>query len=89
MMAYFIQLADNFKSAKIILRVGPIYLLITNKTSKTFIADGGAERLQFGLGSFCDEFNAAIGQVADRARDFKTGCDRSGRVTKTNPLHAA
>ncbi len=68
---------------------GPIYLLVTDKTSKTFIADGHPKRLEFGPGTLGDEFDAAIGQVADGAGDFKTGRDGFGGMTKSNALDTA
>jgi hypothetical protein len=68
---------------------GPIYMLIADKASKTFSADGGAEGVEFGARAFGGEFDAAIGQVADCAGDFKTGGGGFGGVAKTHALHAA
>ena len=68
---------------------GPIYLLIANKASKTFSANGGAKSLQFRVRSLGDEFDAAIGQVAHEAGDFKTGGDGFDGITETDALHAA
>lgn len=64
-------------------------MLVADKTSKTFGADGGLKGLEFGAGTFGDELDAAIGQVADGAVDFKTGRDGFGGVTKSNALDAA
>ena len=71
------------------MRVGPSYLLVADKASKTFSADGGAERLEFRAGTFGDEFDAAIGQIADGAADFKTGGDGFCGIAKPDALHAA
>jgi len=71
------------------LRFAPIYFLPLNKASKTFIADGGAKRLEFGGGTFGAEFDAAVGQVADDAGNIKTGGDGLDGVTKSHALHAA
>ena len=38
-----------------------MYLLIADKASKTFIADGSAECLEFMAQAFGDEFDAAVG----------------------------
>ncbi len=71
------------------LRFIPVYLFLLNKASKTFIADGVAERLQLCARALGDEFNAAIGQVADDAVDDKAGGDGLDGVTKSHALHAA
>ena len=41
------------------------------------------------LVAFGDEFDAAVGQVADGAGDFKTGGDGLGGVAEPDALHAA
>jgi len=81
--------ADNFKTAKFILCCGPIYLLVADKASKTFSADGGAERFEFRARAFGDELDAAVRQVVDDAGDFKTGGGGFGGVAEADALHAA
>ena len=82
-------MADNFKTAKFILCCGPIYLLVADKASKTFSPDGGAKGSEFFARAFSNEFDAAVGQVADVAGDFKTGGDGLDGITKPDALHAA
>jgi hypothetical protein len=90
MMAYFIYLlADDFKIAKFIMYFRPLYMLIANKSSKTCIAEGRAVVLEFGLEAFDDEFDTAIGQVADGADDFKAGGDGLGGVPEPDTLNAS
>jgi hypothetical protein len=71
------------------LRFTPAYFLTVNKASETFITDGGAKCRQFLTRALGNQFDAAIGQVADRAGDFITGGDGLDGVTKTDALHAA
>lgn len=66
-----------------------MYLLVADKASKTFVANRGAKRLQFFGPAFGDEFDAAIGKIADAAADFKTGGDGLYGVAKPNALDAA
>ena len=82
MMAYFISLAGNFKTAKIILRVAPSYIFVADKASKSRAANGLAEGFQFLARAFGDEFDATVGQIADGAGDFKAGGDGFGGVAK-------
>jgi hypothetical protein len=69
--------------------VGPLYSFVADKTSKTFRADGGLKSFEFGARTLGDHFNAAIGQVADKADDLEAGGDGLGGVTKTDALDAA
>ena len=71
------------------MRGEPTYLLIANKASKTFIANGSTECLKLLARAFSDQFDAAIGQIADNAGNFKTGGDGFDGVAKANALHAA
>ena len=68
---------------------GPRYLLVPDKASKTFIANGGAERLEFCARALGDEFDPAVRQIANGAADFKTGGDGFDGITKADALHAA
>jgi hypothetical protein len=81
-------LATYLKSPKLIFRVGPNYLLVPNKSSKTCIQYGRAKCLQFGPAALGNEFDPAVGQVANIAGDFETGGHGLGRVTEANTLHA-
>jgi hypothetical protein len=89
MMAYLIYLTGNIKTAKFIFRVRPAYLLVPDKASKTFIAEGGPEGLQFGRRALGQKFNPAVGQIADGAGDLEAGGDRFGGVAESNALDAA
>ena len=71
------------------LRFPPIYFLPVNKASETFMADGGAERIQLRVHAFGNEFNAPVGQVADDAGDFKTGGDGFDGIAESDALDAA
>jgi hypothetical protein len=64
-------------------------LLVADKSSKTFRPDGGAKGFEFGARALGGELDAAVGQVAHTAGDFKTGGDGLDGVTKPNALHAA
>jgi len=68
---------------------GPTYLLVADKASKTFSADGGTKSLQFRAGALGHQLHPSVRQIADRARDLKPRRDRFGRVTKPHALHAA
>jgi hypothetical protein len=70
-------------------RFAPVYFLPLNKASETFIADGGAKRLELGGRTFGAEFDAAVGQVANDAGNIKAGGDGLDGVTKSHTLHAA
>jgi hypothetical protein len=83
----FHLLPDDFKTLKFIFRNGPSYLFVANKSSKTCGAEGGAKGVEFGADALGDEFDAAVGKVADDAGDFKAGGDGSGGVTKADALH--
>lgn len=71
------------------MRGEPAYTFIVNKTSKTFSANGGAKRLQFGPRTLSDEFDPAIRKIADDAGDFEAGGNGFDGVTKANSLNAA
>jgi hypothetical protein len=71
------------------LRGDPIYLFVLDQASETCIADGSAERLKFFARSFGDEFDAAIGQIADETGDLKTGGDGFYGMAEPHALHAA
>ena len=86
---FHLRLADNFKTAKFILRVAPIYIFVADKASKSRIADGGAKGFQFLARAFGDQFHAAVGQIADGAGDFKSGGDGFRGVAKPDTLHVA
>ena len=67
----------------------PFYIFIADKTSKSRAANGLAEGLEFTAFALGDEFDTAIGQVADDTGDLKTGGDIPGGVTKADALHPA
>jgi hypothetical protein len=69
--------------------IRPIYLLVADKSSKTCSVQGGAKSVQFLAPALGDEFDAAIGEVADGAGDVEAGGDRFGGVPETHPLHMA
>ena len=69
--------------------VGPIYLLVADKASKSCTTDGFTKGLKFRALALGDEFNAAIGQIAHEAGNFKTGGDGFDGITETDALHAA
>jgi hypothetical protein len=82
-------LANDLKSPKFIFSVGPSYLFVADKSSKTCIMDGRAKRFEFGGCAFGDEFHATVGEIADGAGDFKTGDDGFGGVAEADALHAS
>src|SRR6202012_1494348 len=85
----FHLLADYFKTLELVLSISPIYLLVADKSSKTCIMESMAESLQFRAQPLGHQFHPAVLQIANRARDFKTGGDRSGGVPETDTLHVA
>src|SRR5690242_5844004 len=82
-------LVNDLKSPKFIFRVGPSYLLVPNKSSKTCIQNGGSKSLQFRPGALGEQFHPSIREITDGAGDFKAGGDGFGGVTKADTLHAA
>jgi hypothetical protein len=82
------HLARDFKTPKFIRCFRPSYLLVPDKSSKTCIADGGAESLQFRRIALDDQLDAAIGQIAYLAADLEAGGDGLGGVAEADALHA-
>ena len=55
---------------------------------QTFITDGLPKRFQFVLNPFGNHLNPAIGQVSDRAGDFKAGGYRFYGIPKAYTLNS-
>src|SRR5262245_50707891 len=90
MMANFMQLlAYDFEPAKFVLCFRPTHIFLLNKMFQTRRPYGLTKGIQLISGSFGHQFNAAIGQIAHYAGDFKSTGDRSGSITKPDTLHAA
>ena len=82
-------LANNLKSPEFIFCLRPNYLFVMDKSSETCRVQFRAESLEFRAVALGDEFDAAIGEIADGAGDFKAGGDGLGGVAEAHPLHAA
>src|SRR5690349_19972707 len=62
--------------------------LIADVVSET-IADGFEEAVDFLAGTFGDEFDTTVGEIADKAGDFVVACDRVSGVSEANALDVA
>src|SRR5271165_4264714 len=83
------HLPYDFEPAKLILRIAPTHVFLLYKMSQPGFPDGLAKPVQLVLYAFGRQFDPAVGQVPNRARDLKTGCDGFHCITKTNTLHTA
>jgi len=74
---------------KFIFRVGPIYMFVADKASKTCAADGVPKGLQFLAGALGGQFHPAVRKVPHGADDFKAGSHDFRGIAKTDTLHLA
>src|ERR1043166_1484589 len=90
MTAYFIlpMLPYDFESAKLSHGRAKTFFLTLNQSAESRLAPRLAKRVEFLALAFGDQLDAAIVEIAHRARDFETGCDRLHRVAKPDSLHA-
>ena len=78
----------NFKATKFILCFRPAGVFLPDETADLRLSDGLQEGFQFLFGPFGRQLDAAILQIANRARDFKAMREGSDRITEPDTLHA-
>jgi hypothetical protein len=68
-------LSNYFEPAKFILRIIPNYVFFLYKMLKAGVTDTLPKSFQFVFDAFGEQFDPAIGEIPDRARDFESVCD--------------
>jgi len=81
------NLANNFKTAKLIFSFAPVYFFMSDKAAQLGFLHALAKGFQFVPRSFGDQFHAAISQIFYCARHFESTRNLFHCVTEPDTLH--